>query len=413
LKKNTGTFAYKISINKMKGKYLLIYSYSAKNAGDLAITLGALDLLSKINGELITVSRYSANDIQFQNSSVYLKNRYPDIEIFPAPFELNRGASRIGLYKQYFAGFLKLFGLKKDEEFKALIKSCDVVYCNGGNLMRCESITDFIRLNALIYPLKVACKANVPIIILPQSTSEINLMGRVLLKSILNKAKMIYCREGLTFHMFKKYFPKSSLCLNTDLAFFIEHQFVKKKNNIRKIAITTRSHKIGDIGDFSESKKLRIKNQLIKISLELLRRGFHVCYVVQSQNDLMFTRDIYDFFAENGYNVSFFENYDPVKLIEFYSTCDLLLGMRLHSIILALNAGTPCIGFFDESWGLKNPGILKTFDLPYYFIEDEIDVKKFIEDLEGVFSLENQNNNKRAKLIDDFKSSFVLSDYHL
>ena len=44
--------------------------------------------------------------------------------------------------------------------------------------------------------------------------------------------------------------------------------------------------------------------------------------------------------------------------------------MRLHAGILALSALTPVIGLFSEEWGLKNPGIMGDYEMPYLIIEN-------------------------------------------
>ena len=356
-------------------KILLIYSYSAKNAGDLAITLGALDLLSDNKNEIITISRYSENDEQYHESATYLKKRYSDLKIFPSPFELNRNTSKLNLLKQYLNGFLKILGLKNNTEFKKLVKGFDKVYFNGGNLLRCGSITDFIRLVALIYPLKVAIKANIPVVILPQSTAKINFWGRKLLKPVLNDSEKVYCREELTFETFKKSFPQAPLYLNTDLAFFISHRIKKETESAKKIAITTRSQTIGDIDELPANKKQLIKRTLQGITHKLLEKGYQVVFVVQTKKDRTFTHEIFSDFKKQDTKVEFFENYNPIELIKFYSTCDLLLGMRLHSIILALTAGTPCIGYFEENWGLKNPGIIEAFNQDFIYTDDNHELK--------------------------------------
>ena len=198
-------------LKTVANKVLLIYSYSAKNAGDLAITLGALDLLSGNKNAIATISRYSANDEQYHESAVYLKKRYPDLKIFPSPFELNRNTSKLG-FQQYLNGFLKILGFKNNSEFKALVKGFDKIYFNGGNLLRCGSVTDFIRLVAIIYPLKIAVEAKIPVVILPQSTAKINFWGQKLLKLVLNSAEKVYCHEELTFKALRNVFPKL-LCI--------------------------------------------------------------------------------------------------------------------------------------------------------------------------------------------------------
>ncbi len=347
---------------------LLIYSYAAKNAGDLAITLGALDVLSKTNYDVTTISRYSANDEQFKASSKYFKHRYPEVEILPSPYGLDRETSKFGLLKQYLVGFLKILGIKDNLEFKKIIRDSDIIYFNGGNLLRCDSITDFIRLVALIYPLKIALKAKIPIVILPQSTVSINYWGRKVLKPILNLCENAYCREELSFKILKKYFPQAPIRLNTDMAFYINHGILKSQTKTNRIAITTRSQTLGDLNELPFEKKEHIENQLKQVVSKLIRKGYHISFVVQTKKDLDFTKSIFNFFAKKNSNVSFFENYDPLELLKFYSSCDVLIGMRLHSIILALAVGTSCIGYFEKSWGLKNQGVMEAFNQNFSYI---------------------------------------------
>ena len=146
--------------------------------------------------------------------------------------------------------------------------------------------------------------------------------------------------------------------LNTDLAFFINHGIKKETLLTKKIAITTRSQTIGDINELSAEKKQLIKQTLQNVTSELLEKDYQVAFVVQTKKDRSFTHEIFSVFNTQGNKVEFFENYDPIELIKFYSTCDLLLGMRLHSIILALTAGTPCIGYLKKL-GLKTKVLLR------------------------------------------------------
>ena len=353
----------------MKSKILLVYSYSAKNAGDLAITLGALDTLYNENVEVSTISRYSEDDEQFKESKKYLSERYPRLTILPSPFGLNRETSKLGLIKQYLNGFLKILGIKSNKEFRNIIKSFDKVYFNGGNILRCSSITDFIRLIAFLNPLKIALNSNIPVTILPQSTYKINYFGRFLIRPIFRAAQKVYCREKMSFDTLIKYFPKAPLHLNTDMAFFINHKIKAKGENIKRIAITTRSQTIGDIDQLPKKKQQKIYDNLVELTIYFLRKNYNIVFVVQTKADHVFTQRVYSNFSKDK-RVAFFENYNPVELIKFYSNCDMLIGMRLHSIILALTAGTPCVGFFEKSWGLKNQGIMEAYNQRFVYIDD-------------------------------------------
>ena len=57
-------------------KSLLLYSYSAKNAGDMAITIGAFDYLSRKYDQCISISRYSKTQENYELSTDYINKRY-------------------------------------------------------------------------------------------------------------------------------------------------------------------------------------------------------------------------------------------------------------------------------------------------------------------------------------------------
>ena len=87
---------------------------------------------------------------------------------------------------------------------------------------------------------------------------------------------------------------------------------------------------------------------------------------------------------------------------------DLLVGMRLHSLILALSKGIPCAGYFEKSWGLKNPGLLSMFGLPICFIGGILEM--FIIDIfnlvENRLSWEKRIMKINAEQKNDFYRTF-------
>lgn len=365
-------------------KSLLVYTYSAKNAGDMAITLGALDYLTSKYDECICVSRYSVSQENYIESTKFINNRYSNVKNHPSPFHLDRSIGYFGIIKDYLIGLFKLlvFG---NHLFATKIKDVDTVYFNGGNLLRCNKIADLIRLIALLKPLKVAINNNKRVVVLPHSTAETNLIGRFLLSRVLNKVDVLYAREPLSYNKFKANFPGCKVSLSTDLAFAINHGLKLNKRQ-RIVAITTRSQTMGDIGELNNQLKEKIKNSLIECVNHCISQGFKVKLVIQTKKDVEFTKLIYSHFNLNN-NVSLYESYNVIDLINLYSSCTILIGMRLHSIILALSVGTPVIGYFKKEWGLKNPGLLTAYNQEFVFIDDK---KQLLEQLKK-FNFANYN----------------------
>ncbi|MGM0582452.1 MAG: polysaccharide pyruvyl transferase family protein [Bacteroidota bacterium] len=351
---------------------LLAYGYGLKNAGDMAITLGAIDLLNeKYNVKIL--SRFDRDHREYRKSKDFILSKYPDVTVLPSPFKLNRNANLITKIKDYINGGLQVVDLVQNKELEEIIGESDLVVFNGGNLFRCESFSDFARLIALMYPLNKAKESGTPYIIFPQSASNINFLGNYILKPTLENAQKVWCRENISKKYLDSQFELAELESSLDLAFYLSNGTEEEpgRDKKKRIAITARSHTVGDLGDFEEDRKSKISSTILN-TLKQFADEYEFVFVIQTKKDIEITNRIASKAKKLFNNVSVFEEYDPIKLIEYYKSCNALLGMRLHSIILALNAGTPCVGFFAKEWGFKNPGIMGQFGLPFKYLDNEL-----------------------------------------
>lgn len=363
----------------MQNKVLLFYGYALKNSGDMAITEGAIDLLLSRGCDIKLIMRYNKSNWEYKESVDYLKDRYSNEKIgfYESPFSLDRNKGLINQVINYCDGFLKIIGLKKANELVHMIQWADEVYFNGGNLLRCKSNIDYARLRALFYAVPYAIKYKKPYSILPNSCSTLNRIGRNYLEYVVKNAKFIFMREEESYFLFKKIFYKycSKIILSTDLAYFINTEKDPNSNfkiNKSTIAITLRAHGIGDIKELEAKEMERICCGVENLIQSLLENNHNVCIVVQTKKDKSISNLIHGRFQDYK-KLSIMYERNPHVLRQYYSKVDLLIGMRLHSIILATSMGTPAVGYFMKEWGLKNPGLMKTLNLPFYdVVEDDI-----------------------------------------
>lgn len=346
---------------------LLVYGYSGKNAGDLAITIGAIDYLTQLGADLVVVSRYDAKSEEYHQSRSYLEGRYAGLSVEPSPFTLDRSRPRLALLCSYIRGaMVVLFGWGSGG-LKRAVRDCDRVYFNGGNLFRCGGIVDFLRLLALFYPLMLARRYGREIVILSQSTAKLNLPGRLLVGRAINSALVVNCRERMSYDLLRRYFPNAPLRLSPDMAFFIEEKSSGSQASAQAaVAFTVRSSGLGDIGELSPDQVGAIQRQVTETIRKVTELGLSAVIVVQTRLDLPLSREIG---LTTGAQI--IEEYDPIVLRGIYRNVKLLVAMRLHAAILALSVGTPCVGYFARSWGLKNPGVLGDLDQPYLFLDDQ------------------------------------------
>lgn len=396
----------------------LIYTYGLKNGGDMAINLGAIDVLLKLGYNVKLFSRYSKSNKHYDKSKEYLANIYPELNLYPSPFKLVRNSSNYNMCKNNIEGISTLLGLKKDKKFYENFLDSDLIIFNGGNLFRGESYADYKRLLALMFPLRVARKNNIPYIVFPQSASKINFLGKMLLNRNLKTAEQVWTRENISFDYLTEKFDLKNINKSIDLSFFTEkHEYAKiyyekkykqtiSNNSKIKIAFTIRTQVVGDLGELDSDKTKDIINKIKRtISQYIDNPRFEILLVIQTIKDKNITSEIYSQFDKN--NIYLIEEYDPLVLKEIYSNCDLLIGMRLHSIILALSSNTPAIGFFEESWGYKNPGLMEKFNLPYKFINDNF--KDFVEEINLIFNNKSTYKKRISEIIKKEKIKFLNS----
>lgn len=375
----------------------IIYGYSAKNAGDFAITLGAIDILIDRGVNIKIFSRYCGKDKEFLTSKNALDIRYGNrIEIYESPFSLNRSGNFIINLKSYIDGFFSILGINKKTTFNRIFLQSDLVIFNGGNLFRCNSFIDFARLHALMYPLHKAISANIPFIIFPQSASKLNRLGRKLLLPVLSKSECVFIREKDSYNYLSGFISSSNFIQTIDLAFFINKINLNNIKRKHRIALTLRFHSVGDIHDLSKYEVDKICCYLGSF-VEILRSKYEFIVVAQTDKDEIKSKEF-----SYKYGINYIKSNDIDELLKIYNSVKLLIGMRLHSIILALSVGTPCFGVFVKEWGLKNSGIMKYFDMPYRMLDDDSS-NNIDEDVDAIKHLLENLNETSLKIQDKIK----------
>ena len=356
-------------------KALVYYLYGNRNAGDMAICMGTVAFLRKQGYETTMVSRFSAAEDEYHKSKKYLADYYPYVKVCPGPFSFDRSFSNIKKLTSYIKSMLKVAGIIPDRETKRLIKENDIVFFNGGNLLRGNSITDYLRLVALFYPIKIAYDMGKTIYCLPQSTAKISNFGEKMLNKYLRYFNVVYVRENISFKELTIRFPKTLFVKSTDMAFFCENteKAIQKYQKLgiaedkETIAVVVRNTGIGDIGELNADKQNKLTNKLL--SFVKTHIEYHFLIVIQTKKDREFSKRIYEKIKKIA-PAHIVENHDPLVLREIYKHVRVLFTMRLHAAILSLSASTPVIGLFSEEWGLKNPGIMRDYNMPFVMIED-------------------------------------------
>jgi polysaccharide pyruvyl transferase WcaK-like protein len=183
----------------------------------------------------------------------------------------------------------------------------------------------------------------------------------------LKKFNTVFIRESKSYLSLQDNLSNIPIKRSIDLAFFIKdnpiaiEKFDRKYRAIintgeKNIALVLRSTTLGDIGEFSNFKKENIK-RTIKNFVEEFKKGYNIFFVIQTKKDIKFTNIVVEQIPDHGF-IKIIEEYDPYILREVYKKMEFVVAMRLHAAILSMTANTPVLGYFDDDWGYKNPGIM-------------------------------------------------------
>jgi len=385
---------------------VLAYAYGPKNSGDLAINLGAIEIIASLYPQenITLISRFAGNSSGFHDTKRFLHSQGFEVHLLPCPFNYDRHV-QVGLGKiltlasetlRYCYIRLALCANASLSEVPAVtaLRDADLILCNGGNLFywnRCShSLT---RLLGLTFPVHVARLLGKPYGFLPQSISEIGGLGKAILNPLFKDARFLTFRESRSRDLFHNTFDINTRTpLIPDLAFFIARQDDEAAERLLSdldlqpgafVAMTVRTERLGDVGSLSRSE---VANT-ISFLARLIRRisdtlSLKTLLVCQTRADIPSTRKLYDALSSTK-DVHMVEVYNPFVLRSVYKSSAALVAMRLHSAIFALSVGTPVIGLYRKEWGPKMPGTLSDMSVGSQAFElGSVDVEQVLKALE-------------------------------
>ncbi len=418
----------------MSKKIVLTYAWGTPNAGDHALTLGAIELLLKHVPEqdIIIISRFSSRK-ESKDPTKDILDRYPDIEVLESPFKFSRitawdrflekiyGLIMLTMVSVFPRLSLKVF--KKNEALQS-ISNARIVLCNGGNLFYWnEHRKSLPRLLALGLPFIMAKKLNIPYGFLPQTMGPIeNKLLMSYTKEILESAKFVLFRENKSYEYMKKFLDSSKTKIDEapDLAFIVSDKYKLMETDIFKalknigferndkfIAITLRASKLGDpegvSGKGVDSEAIKSVTQYVKEVVVPVAKERNLNILIVEQTDVDDETSYYfQKIVQEGFSniVAYISNRDPLFLSALYLQSECLVGMRLHSLIFALRVNKPAFAIYLKQFGPKTPGIYSSFGLSEYCVDiEEMEPSKCSSQLDKMLSESKTVENKISNIL--------------
>lgn len=379
-------------------RIVVFYAWGTQNAGDHALTVGALNLLSSLlpQQQITVVSRFAKGESP-HDATDELKRQFPGISVVPCPFGSAR-ATRFQRLLQNTEGLavslvcmvlprlaLRLFrGKQAIQE----LGRADLVLLTGGNLFYWHRYRKSLpRLGAFAWPLVMAHRLGITYGFLPQTSGPFE--GRVgqCLGMLFERARFAFFRDRASVENVAAVadLTKTKVALVPDLAFFLRPGTPQQQGEVLSsfrlasheyVAVTVRVAPLGDRGlaqeedDTTEalSRLARLLPEALASAANQLHR--RLVFVVQADEDVEPTREMQRLLADR-YHVhsQLIDTRDVPTLMAIYANAFLLLGMRMHSLIFALKQGTPVVALWRKELGTKIPSMLSDMGLQDYALD--------------------------------------------
>jgi len=398
------------------------------NRGDFAILAATHDAL-----------RGQANSVSITAVSVELQDRGLD-NIKETELTQKLGCSVVGTptpSKRYFRGrtwrwILRLvwaeivallaivFGrrtfvlLPRDTRaFITTLDDADLVVAKGGSyLYAMGGVRELLYLWRMLYPIRVAKMLGPRVVLLGISIGEFRSFGsRRLAQAVLGRGVELYVREQWSLDSARKqlHVPDGSVRMIPDLAFLTPFQGLKVTTDTATveggvtISVTVRLH------SFAKGGVAQARDRYVSATADALRRllddgdAAKVLFVPQVDEDAPLAREIAARIKRPKAVDVVEMQPDLDALLAMYASSDVLLGARLHSVILAAVVGVPAVHVVNEP--SKSCGTLELLDMAEFgILYEDVTADKLVQLIRHIIDHRAQIGGALAERVDGLRA---------
>lgn len=324
-------------------KCLLISFFKSDNLGDLVIS----DILYNYVKKAFCTFRMSYSENPFEISDI---NNMQNV----------RGINKRQLIKNNVYNWIVIFHLKKflnwyrknhKKEIEILIeekiKENDVIIIGGGNMIfdvdkyslsakRFETIIHIAKKNdKKVFAISIGIG---PFVTKLQEKNAVN---------ALNMCDFITLRDSKSLDIYNEHYKDRKAVLTIDPAFMLPY-IVKEERMMEDDVIAFNLFDNRLVKD-KQKKYIEVKSGYVELILRLLcENNSKVILFSTDLNDYEMINEVYGEIVSSNLEVMYISGLDD--LIFLYSKINLLIGSRMHSMIIAYTQHIPVIGF---SWQPK------------------------------------------------------------
>jgi polysaccharide pyruvyl transferase WcaK-like protein len=372
---------------KKKGpSILLISGWNLYNIGDVAITPGFLRLVQTYIPEAqVTVLLQTYP----QELGKYLKDRFPDVQIIPNEFKA---------------------GEKLSPQMEEAFAGADLLVLNSGMTLSYGYYgTEWERYIPRLLAFMKANQLGVPFGIFGHSFDMIKPPAEILYRDVLNRAAFVYTRDSESLKVLKN----AGVAAKT-MSFGPDSTFAFDLRDDAKMRAFLQKHRL-EPGKFTAFVPRLDVNRFRQDGREKEHAaqtvGMIEKYVEAAQEPVVLVHEVtrmlepvktmvFEKLSEPARKYVRYEPeyWMPDEAASVYAVARMVVSMEMHSVILALAAGTPALHPYFKEAGLKQ-WMMRDLGAPEWLIDqDEVNPAAIANVMVGVYKDWDGAKSKAARV---------------
>lgn len=350
-------------------KILIPNATNPENIGDLAILTGLIALIKKNNKLTIHSTEPHLYRPLFRNKishTLYSWAVFDDIKFIT---RIKRICQLILNYV-LITNNIKHFGQGYLGSLINDFMSADVIlFVGGGSIRSKKGIKQTLNLLMTLFIFQFAKISKAKKIVAPISFGPFGYKWQEKYSAnVLSDLDIVAVRESISYNLLKKY-KLANLISSSDSSFFLN---ARKRNENQKrgkviLGFTIREWLSSNLQKNFETEFTNSIEMFTKATNALIQPIIQVDAPRYGENDRLITKEIIAKLKKKGCKVLPIKHASDLKnAMTIYSEIDLLLGMRMHSNIIAASQGTP---FVALSYEYKTEGIAEQLGMKNYCIK--------------------------------------------
>ncbi|OOB79411.1 MAG: polysaccharide pyruvyl transferase CsaB [Epulopiscium sp. Nuni2H_MBin003] len=279
------------------------------------------------------------------------------------------------------------------------IKNCDLLISGGGSLL--QDVTSIKTIPYYLGIIKIALMCNKKVVFYSQGIGPINKkINRYLVKNISNKIEHIFVRDTNSKRVLQSMGVKTPIDVSIDPVFGIqidenEYSEIKQQlSNKKSVGIYLRPWKNNNL----------IINCMSKVILSLIQDDYEVYMIcMQPEQDIKIAKDVAKRVESNHLKI-IEQSLTINKTLSYTANFDFIIGMRLHSLIMAVATNTPVIAL---SYDPKVENVMSEMQLHHHIKIDEISPNEILSQIKYI----EQNLESEVKFIKYIKEERTQDIY--